>query len=172
MVFLMVRNYGPKRNLYVIRSSILIGDLALLGMPIQGHITAARSGHASNVELVKLLKKEYEKQILAKRFQRKPRERQIVFDTEAIMRILPHRYPFLLIDRIIDFTPGEKITALKNVTMNEPFFQGHFPETGYAGVLTLEAMAQAGGALLLNAGEDPENKLVFSQLSIMLSFVN
>lgn len=140
----------------------LIGDLALLGMPIQGHITAAKSGHASNVELVRLLKKEYEKQILAKRFQRRPRERQMVFDTEAITRILPHRYPFLLIDRIIDFTPGEKITAIKNVTMNEPFFQGHFPgKPVMPGVLTLEAMAQAGGALLLNANEEPEKKLVF-----------
>ncbi len=139
----------------------LIGDLALLGMPIQGHITAARSGHESNVELVRLLKKEYEKQILAKRFQSRPRKRRILFDTEAITKILPHRYPFLLIDRIVDLVPGEKITAIKNVTMNEPFFQGHFPgKPVMPGVLTLEAMAQAGGVLLLNAGDEPENKLV------------
>lgn len=139
----------------------LIGDLALLGMPIQGHITAARSGHESNVELVRLLKKEYEKQIMAKRFQSRPRKRPILFDTEAITKILPHRYPFLLIDRIIDLVPNEKITAIKNVTVNEPFFQGHFPgKPIMPGVLSLEAMAQAGGVLLLNAGEDPESKMV------------
>lgn len=140
----------------------LIGDLALLGMPIQGHIIAARSGHASNVELVKRLKKEFEKQILSKRYQRRMRKRPIFLDTEAIKRILPHRYPFLLIDRIIDLVPMEKIVAVKNVTTNEPFFEGHFPgKPIMPGVLTLEAMAQAGGVLLLNAIEDHENKLVY-----------
>ena len=140
----------------------LIGDLALLGMPIQGHIIAARSGHASNVELVRRLKKEFEKQILSKRYQRRLRKRPIFLDTEAIKRILPHRYPFLLIDRIIDMVPLEKIVAVKNVTANEPFFEGHFPgKPIMPGVLTLEAMAQAGGVLLLNAIEDHENKLVY-----------
>jgi UDP-3-O-[3-hydroxymyristoyl] N-acetylglucosamine deacetylase / 3-hydroxyacyl-[acyl-carrier-protein] dehydratase len=140
----------------------MIGDLALLGTPIQGHFIAARSGHKSNVELVKLLKKEYEKQILAQRFKMKPRKRKIFFDIEAIKRILPHRYPFLLIDRVIDLIPGETITAIKNVTVNEPFFQGHFPgKPVMPGVLSIESMAQAGGILLLNAVANPEDKLVF-----------
>lgn len=140
----------------------LIGDLALLGMPIQGHVIAARSGHASNVALVKLLKKEFEKQILSKRYQRRPRKRRIFLDTEAIKRILPHRYPFLLIDRIIDLVPMEKIIAIKNVTLNEPFFQGHFPgKPVMPGVLTLESMAQAGGVMLLNAIEGHDDKLVY-----------
>ncbi|MCF7800630.1 MAG: bifunctional UDP-3-O-[3-hydroxymyristoyl] N-acetylglucosamine deacetylase/3-hydroxyacyl-ACP dehydratase [Candidatus Marinimicrobia bacterium] len=140
----------------------LIGDLALLGMPIQGHVIAARSGHASNVALVRLLKKEFEKQILSKRYQRRPRNRQIFLDTEAIKHILPHRYPFLLIDRIIDLVPMEKIIAVKNVTLNEPFFQGHFPgKPVMPGVLTLESMAQAGGVMLLNAIDDHDGKLVY-----------
>ncbi len=140
----------------------LIGDLALLGMPIQGHVIAARSGHASNVALVKRLKKELEKQILSKRYQRRPRKRQIFLDAEAIKRILPHRYPFLLIDRVIDLVPMERIVAVKNVTVNEPFFQGHFPgKPVMPGVLTLESMAQAGGVLLLNTVADHENKLIY-----------
>jgi beta-hydroxyacyl-ACP dehydratase FabZ len=70
------------------------------------------------------------------------------YDIQKIMEILPHRYPFLLIDRIIDLVPGEKVTALKNVTINEPFFQGHFPgQPVMPGVLIIEAMAQAGGVL-------------------------
>ncbi len=140
----------------------MIGDLALLGMPIQGHFIAARSGHKSNVELVRILRKEYEKKILAKRYHQRPRRRQIFFDIESIQRILPHRYPFLLVDRIIEFQPGEKIIAIKNVTINEPFFQGHFPDKPVMpGVLTLEAMAQAGGILLLNTVDEPEKKLVY-----------
>lgn len=71
-----------------------------------------------------------------------------VLEATAIMKFLPHRYPFLLIDRILSCTPGEQITAIKNVTMNEPFFQGHFPNNPVMpGVLIIEAMAQAGGVL-------------------------
>jgi 3-hydroxyacyl-[acyl-carrier-protein] dehydratase len=82
-------------------------------------------------------------------------------DVTAIQRILPHRYPFLLIDRVIELTPRERIVALKNVTVNEPFFNGHFP--GFPimpGVLQIEAMAQAGGALLLTEVPDRDNKLI------------
>ncbi|MGB6034471.1 MAG: 3-hydroxyacyl-ACP dehydratase FabZ, partial [Bacteroidota bacterium] len=76
--------------------------------------------------------------------------------------ILPHRYPFLLIDKIIDFQMDEKIVGVKNVTVNEPFFEGHFPEQPVMpGVLILEAMAQTGGILLLNGVENPGDKLVF-----------
>ena len=78
-----------------------------------------------------------------------------------IMKYLPHRYPFLLIDRIVDFDSGKSIVGLKNVTINEPFFQGHFPEHPIMpGVLILEAMAQAGGLLLMDTVENPQDKLV------------
>jgi 3-hydroxyacyl-[acyl-carrier-protein] dehydratase len=83
------------------------------------------------------------------------------FDIQEIMSFLPHRYPFLLIDRVTEFEPGKRVVVLKNVTINEPFFQGHFP--GYPimpGVLVVEAMAQAGGLLMTSAMEDREKKLV------------
>ena len=77
---------------------------------------------------------------------------ETVFDIQAIAELLPHRYPFLLIDRIVNLTPNEEIVALKNVTMNEPFFQGHFPSAPIMpGVLIIEAMAQAGGVLVLDS---------------------
>ena len=82
-------------------------------------------------------------------------------DIQEIQRILPHRYPFLLIDRVIDLTRRERIVALKNVTINEPFFQGHFPNLPIMpGVLIVEAIAQAGGALLLTEVEDRDHKLM------------
>jgi len=139
----------------------LIGDLALLGMPITGHILAARSGHKHNVELVKKIKKEYNKKLIQKKFQEEPRDKAFL-DIKAIQKILPHRYPFLMIDRIVDLVPGEKVHAYKNVTMNEPFFQGHFPgEPVMPGVLIVESMAQAGGLLLLNSEDNTEDKYVF-----------
>ena len=85
-----------------------------------------------------------------------------ILDIVEIMRLLPHRYPFLLIDRVVEMTPHERIVALKNVTINEPFFQGHFP--GFPimpGVLIVEAMAQAGGTLLLSEIADRDAKLMF-----------
>jgi len=139
----------------------LIGDLALLGMPIQGHVIAARSGHRANVELVKKIKKEYEKKILMKNFDQSLEE-GFVLDIKSILKLLPHRYPFVLIDRIIDISPGEKVIAVKNVTYNEPFFQGHFPDQPVMpGVLILEAMAQAGAFLALNSTDDPLSKNMF-----------
>ena len=139
----------------------LIGDLALLGMPLQGHVIASKSGHAANVELVKRIKKVYEKKILRQRYQ-KSISSDYLFDINSILNLLPHRYPFVLVDRIIDFTPGEKLTAIKNVTFNEPFFQGHFPNQAVMpGVLVLEAMAQAGSFLVLNSVENPMKKNMF-----------
>lgn len=138
----------------------LLGDLALLGMPINGHIIAARSGHAANVELVKKIKKEYERQLIRDKYQTRKAE-QYFFDINAISKILPHRYPFLLVDRIIDLEPQKRVVALKNVTIDEHFFQGHFPgQPVMPGVLVLEAMGQAGGILLLNTVDNPDNKLV------------
>lgn len=86
----------------------------------------------------------------------------IRIDIKEIIKRLPHRYPFLLVDRIIDFEEGKRVVGLKNVTFNEPFFQGHFPENPIMpGVLILEAMAQTGGALLLGSVSDKEKKLIY-----------
>lgn len=139
----------------------LIGDIALLGMPIKGHILAARSGHKTNVELVKKLKQILKKQELQKIYQKK-KTTEVVFDINAIMKILPHRYPFLLVDKIVSFVPGESITGIKNVTINEPFFQGHFPEHPVMpGVLIVEAMAQTGGIMLLNTMPNPQDFVAY-----------
>lgn len=83
-------------------------------------------------------------------------------DVEALKALIPHRYPFLLLDRVVELVPGERIVALKNVTVNEPFFQGHFP--GYPvmpGVLIIEALAQAGAVMMLKSMDDPQNKIPF-----------
>ncbi len=138
----------------------LIGDLALLGMPIRGHVIAARSGHAANVELVKSIKKTYAKKLEIKRLSRASATAK--FDIYSILQIMPHRYPFLLIDRVLDVDPGKVVHAIKNVTINEPFFQGHFPgQPVMPGVLILEAMAQAGGFLILNSISNPDTKLMY-----------
>ncbi|MCH7818876.1 MAG: bifunctional UDP-3-O-[3-hydroxymyristoyl] N-acetylglucosamine deacetylase/3-hydroxyacyl-ACP dehydratase [Candidatus Marinimicrobia bacterium] len=139
----------------------LIGDLALLGMPIKAHILAARSGHLTNVMLVKRLSKILEKKEITKKFQSKKKSGEI-FDIRAIEKILPHRYPLLLVDRVLDITPGKNIVAIKNVTRNEPFFNGHFPDQPVMpGVLIVEAMAQAGGILMLHGMENPSDKLIY-----------
>ncbi len=139
----------------------LIGDLALLGMPIKGHIIAARSGHAANVALVRKIKKVYEKKIIQKRYQQWVSNNYLL-DINGILKLLPHRYPFALVDRIVDMTLGERLTAIKNVTINEPFFQGHFPgQPIMPGVLILEAMAQAGAFMVLNSVENPLTKNMF-----------
>jgi UDP-3-O-[3-hydroxymyristoyl] N-acetylglucosamine deacetylase/3-hydroxyacyl-[acyl-carrier-protein] dehydratase len=138
----------------------LIGDLALLGIPIRGHIIAARSGHAANVELVKKIKVTFAKKLALKKQQRENNMAQ--YDIHSILQILPHRYPFLLVDKILELEPGKTVKALKNVTYNEPFFQGHFPgQPVMPGVLLLEAMAQASGFLVLNTIPNPETKLMY-----------
>ncbi len=139
----------------------LLGDLFLLGAPLKAHVLAARSGHAANVELIKKIKKEYEKKKITQRYQKKHKG-DFLLDVNAILQIMPHRYPFLLIDRIIDLEPSKRVVALKNVSINEPFFAGHFPgHPIMPGVLIIEAMAQAGGFLLLNTVEEPEKKVVY-----------
>ena len=130
----------------------LIGDICLLGRQLKGHVVAFKSGHTSNLELVKKIAGKYvgvSKESLS-------------YSIESIIDILPHRYPFLMIDRIIKLVPGKEVHAIKNVTINEPFFQGHFPgQPVMPGVLILEAMAQAGGFLILHSIEDPNSKLMY-----------
>lgn len=139
----------------------LLGDLALIGVPIKAQILAARPGHKANVEFAKMVRKLYQQKKLVKKFQFVKKE-GIVFDTNAIQRILPHRYPFLLVDKIIHLELDKKVIGIKSVTINEPFFQGHFPgQPIMPGVLIIEAMAQTGGVLLLNSFPNPEEKLVY-----------
>lgn len=139
----------------------LIGDLALIGVPLKAQILAARPGHASNIEFAKKIRKLYEQKKLIKRYQHERKE-GVVFDIHAIKKILPHRYPFLMVDKIIDFRLDEKIVGVKNVSVDEPYFEGHFPgHPVMPGVLIIEAMAQTGGVLLLNGLDNPDGKLVY-----------
>ena len=136
----------------------VLGDLALLGAFIKGHIIGARSGHSANVALVRLLRKKLEKQRLSARFGAKG----AYLDINAIQKILPHRYPFLLVDRVIDFEAGKFAVGIKNVTFDEFFFQGHFPDHPVMpGVLIIEALAQTGGFLLMHTVADPENSVTY-----------
>ncbi len=128
----------------------LIGDLALLGGRLHGAIVAERPSHAGNVAFAKAIRTAIR------------RAGPPVADTTRIMEFLPHRYPMLLVDRIIDFESGKSITGIKNVTINEPFFQGHYPgHPIMPGVLIVEAMAQCGGLLLMDEVEDVESKVVY-----------
>lgn len=133
----------------------VIGDLMLIGMPIKGHIIATVPGHKANTEFAKIIRKE----IKARRGPQAPRidiNAAPLYDINQIKKILPHRYPFQLVDKIMCISEDE-IVGIKNVTNNEPFFQGHFPEEPVMpGVLHLEAMAQCGGVLALSSVEEPE----------------
>lgn len=137
----------------------MIGDLALVGTPLRGHIMAARPGHAANVAFAKKIKAQIKKERSRKTLKVYDPNMPPVYDATEIMNILPHRYPMLMIDRILELTKNH-VVGLKNVTMNEQLFQGHFPGSPlFPGVLQIEAMAQTGGVLVLNTVPDPQNWL-------------
>ena len=134
-----------------------IGDLALIGCPIKGRIVAKKPGHLSNTEFSKIIRK------IVKKDKNKPQvpvydpNKEPILDIIKIKKMLPHRYPFLLVDKIIEMSETT-VVGIKNVTNNENFFMGHFPsEPVMPGVLIIEAMAQVGGLLVLSGVPDPEN---------------
>jgi UDP-3-O-[3-hydroxymyristoyl] N-acetylglucosamine deacetylase/3-hydroxyacyl-[acyl-carrier-protein] dehydratase len=130
----------------------LVGDLSLVGAQIQGHVIAEKPSHRGNVAVARRLRN----------MLTRPEDGAPAIDINRILEYIPHRYPFLLIDRVLEFEGGKRILGLKNVTINEPFFQGHFPEHPIMpGVLIVEAMAQAGGLLLMNEFDDPQSKVVY-----------
>ena len=134
----------------------VIGDLALVGVRIRGKVIANKPGHFVNTQFAKKLNKYYKTQ-KKKNVPKFDLTKEPVFDINGIMRLLPHRPPFLLIDKILELSDNH-IVGLKNITMNEPFFVGHFPkEPVMPGVLQVEAMAQIGGILVLANVLDPEN---------------
>lgn len=137
----------------------MVGDLALAGMPIKGQIMAARPGHASNVAFAKKIKQVIKKEL--RRKQEGPPQYDVnakpLYNTTDIIKMLPHKHPFLLVDKIVS-KDERTIVAVKNITYDQPFFAGHFPgDPIMPGVLQLEAMAQAGGVLILSTVPDPEN---------------
>jgi UDP-3-O-[3-hydroxymyristoyl] N-acetylglucosamine deacetylase/3-hydroxyacyl-[acyl-carrier-protein] dehydratase len=126
----------------------IIGDLALVGRPIRGHVVAVKPGHAANAELARALAREQTRRS-AMAAPRTIPTGDGGLDTDEVMQILPHRYPFLMVDRIIGFEADNKITGVKSITINEPFFQGHFPgHPVMPGVMQVEAMAQVASILL------------------------
>jgi len=158
-----------------VRHKILdfIGDLYLLGRPALGHFVSIKSGHATNVRFVQRLAaaerlEKGQKPTKTEKADKRGRAGKgngtggpVELDITAIMKIMPHRYPFLLIDRILSLEEN-RVVGIKNVTINEPFFVGHFPgHPIMPAVLIIEAMAQCGGVLLLNSTFQPEEKLVY-----------
>lgn len=135
----------------------MIGDLALVGRWFKAKIIATRPGHLANVEFAKLLRQTMKKQMLKKNIPHYDPQQEPVYNINQIMEKLPHRPPFLLIDKAI-YLDDKRVVCIKNVSMNEPFFVGHFPaEPVMPGVLQIEALAQAGGMLVLGMVPDPEN---------------
>ena len=132
----------------------VIGDVALIGKPIRGRIIATRPGHKINNQFARMIRKDIKQnEVQAPVYDP---NREPVMDINRIRELLPHRYPFLLVDKIIEIG-GNYLVGVKNITANEPFFQGHFPqEPVMPGVLQVEAMAQTGGLLVLNSVDEPE----------------
>ena len=133
-----------------------MGDLALVGHPIKGKIVATRPGHYANTRLAKIIRQEMKKTLSKHDIPVYDPSQPAIFNVEEIKKRLPHRFPFLLVDKIIALDESS-IVGIKNVTFNESFFQGHFPEEPVMpGVLLVEALAQTGGLLVLSSVQDPE----------------
>ncbi len=131
----------------------IVGDLALVGKPIKAHILGARPGHSGNVRFAKVLKEQIKKQ--EKEGKKFDLTKEPLYNINDIERMLPHRFPFLMVDKIMEIQE-ESIIGVKNITMNEPIFTGHFPGNPvFPGVLQIEAMAQVGGIFALSKVEDP-----------------
>ncbi len=129
----------------------MVGDFSLLGGRLRSHVVAERPSHRGNVALAREIRERHERE-----------QRRSLIDVRRIMNCLPHRYPMLLVDRVVEFEPLKRIVGLKNVTINEPFFRGHFPgHPVMPGVLVIEAMAQVGGLLLMDSIDEPEGKVVY-----------
>jgi UDP-3-O-[3-hydroxymyristoyl] N-acetylglucosamine deacetylase/3-hydroxyacyl-[acyl-carrier-protein] dehydratase len=166
---LVINSDGPIKNSYrfpneCVRHKIvdLIGDLALVGRPIIGRIVAYKSGHLLNQQLARKLYDQAQRQDRVERF-----GTDAILDIRRIQKILPHRYPFLLVDKIIDVEGDTRIRGVKNVTFNEQFFQGHYPGTPIMpGVLIVEAMAQVSGLLFAQRLEHT------GKLAVLLSMDN
>jgi UDP-3-O-[3-hydroxymyristoyl] N-acetylglucosamine deacetylase/3-hydroxyacyl-[acyl-carrier-protein] dehydratase len=147
----------------------IVGDIVLVGMPIKAHFIAVRPGHALNAELSKVLREKLLAKIKGAKKAAEPKKAAAVLDApekvmdiRRVMDLLPHRYPFVMIDRVTDVPSDDELVALKNVTINEPYFQGHYPgRPVMPGVLQIEAMAQAAGLLLLRRLPVEENKIAF-----------
>lgn len=147
----------------------IVGDIVLVGMPIKAHFIAVRPGHALNAELSKVLRQKMLEKMKGAKKVAEPKKAaavmdapETVMDIRRVMDLLPHRYPFIMIDRVIEVVSEDELVALKNVTINEPYFQGHYPgRPVMPGVLQVEAMAQAAGVLLLRKLPVEENKIAF-----------
>src|SRR5690606_9087292 len=135
----------------------VIGDLALSGVYIKGHVLATKPGHKVNTAFAKLISDEVKKRSNGQQMPYIDLTKKPLYDIHDILKILPHRYPFLLVDKILEMSE-DKVVGVKNVTMNEPFFTGHFPENPVMpGVMMIEAIAQVGGILVMNTLDNPSD---------------
>lgn len=144
----------------------IVGDLFLLGFPVKGAVFAVKSGHALNRVLVNKIEAQRQKYTTASYPPAAPGTKGRVFNINEIMKILPHRYPFLFVDRVIEIEPGKKGIGIKNVTINDAFFQGHFPQKAVMpGVIMIEAMAQTAGVVVLTGGAHHGKVALFMSIS-------